>query len=335
MKKPRDVADAVLEASIVGSFTRVGSAVRRRLDGWSDLEGVDLGGRVVVITGATSGLGLATARRIAGLGADIVIVGRDPTRMARTRSALREATGREGFDVVVCDVGDLAAVRRAAAEILERHPRVDALVHNAGALDDVRAESPQGIEQTIAAHVVGPFLLTMLLEPALRAAAPSRVLWVSSGGMYAEPLDADTIEMDAASYDGVRAYARAKRAQVTLTELLAERLHDSGIVVHAMHPGWADTPGVARSLPRFRKIVGPLLRTPEDGADTLVWLIADDAEPLSTTGRFWLDRRPRSTHKSARTRAADTEHERERLWAWVVSRSGSTTETSALGRKGT
>jgi NAD(P)-dependent dehydrogenase (short-subunit alcohol dehydrogenase family) len=144
---------------------------------------------------------------------------------------------------------------------------------------------------------------------------------MSSGGMYAEPLAVAALEMPPEGYDGVVAYARAKRAQITLTELLGERLDPTKIVVHAMHPGWADTPGVARSLPRFRALLGPVLRSPEDGADTLVWLAASDLEPLASTGRLWLDRRVRATHRLAKTRRADSSAERAKLWAWLVERS--------------
>jgi dehydrogenase/reductase SDR family protein 12 len=140
--------------------------------------------------------------------------------------------------------------------------------------------------------------------------------------MYSEPLVVDDLEMPAASYDGTTAYARAKRAQVTLAELWAERLAAQGIVVHSMHPGWADTPGVARSLPKFRRLVGPLLRTPAEGADTLVWLAAADGAPLTSTGRFWLDRRPRALHRLGSTRRSDSPAERARLWAWVTDKSG-------------
>ena len=96
----------------------------------------------------------------------------------------------------------------------------------------------------------------------------------------------------------------------------------AGPVFHAMHPGWVDTPGLETALPTFRKVVGPLLRTPAQGADTLVWLAADDGEPLRSSGRFWLDRRPRPVHRLARTRRADTPDERQRLWDWCVDRSG-------------
>ena len=128
--------------------------------------------------------------------------------------------------------------------------------------------------------------------------------------------------MSAGDYNGTTAYARAKRAQVTLVELWARRLAADRITVHAMHPGWADTPGVARSLPTFRRVVGPLLRTPEEGADTLVWLAVDDGAPLAESGRFWLDRRPRPLHRLRSTRRSDTPAERERLWNWAVEKSG-------------
>ena len=139
--------------------------------------------------------------------------------------------------------------------------------------------------------------------------------------MYTQPLSVAGLDPDPEQYNGTVAYARSKRAQVTLVEMIAERLDSIAVVVHSMHPGWADTPGVARSMPTFRRVVGPLLRTPEQGADTLVWLAADDGEPARTTGLLWLDRRPRPTHRRGATRRADTPDERQRLWDWCVARS--------------
>jgi len=129
--------------------------------------------------------------------------------------------------------------------------------------------------------------------------------------------------MPADNYSGSEQYARAKRAQVTLNEMWAERFADTGIRFHAMHPGWADTPGVDESLPLFSKVMGPLLRTPEQGADTLVWLAAAD-EPLLSNGEFWLDRRQRSIHKLPTTKSTDTPERREALWEWVAERAGAT-----------
>lgn len=324
MSDVADRVDAALEWSVVGSFTRVGSALRRRLEHWAPLEGRTLEGRVVVMTGATSGLGLEAARAFANMGATVEIIARNAAKAEATCERLRRETGNPKVGFVHADTGDLAALRRAAGQLLQRHPAIDVLIHNAGALDDVRHESPEGIELTVASQVVGPFLLTQLLLPALKAGAPSRVLWVSSGGMYSEPLSVDRLEMSNGDYNGTTAYARAKRAQVTLVELWAKRLASDRIFVHAMHPGWADTPGVARSLPTFRRVVGPLLRTAKDAADTLVWLAVDAGAPLSESGRFWLDRRPRPLHRLAATRRSDTQLERERLWNWAVNKSGLT-----------
>jgi dehydrogenase/reductase SDR family protein 12 len=316
-----DFVDGTLELAIVPSFTRIGSAVRSRLDHWTPVDQYKLDGRVVVITGATSGLGLAATRALLRNGATVEMLARDARKAAAVCDQLRteQPAGEVGF--VVADTGDLDAVRRAAETIRQRHDRVDVLIHNAGALDREYGQSPQGIEHTVASQVVGPFLLTRLLLPALKAAPRARILFVASGGLYSQPLSVADLEMTLADYDGTKAYARAKRAQATLAEMWAESLQSDGIVVHAMHPGWADTPGVRRSLPTFRRITGPLLRSPEQGADTLVWLAADDGAPLETTGRFWLDRRPRPIHRLPSTRRSDVPDERTRLWAWCEARS--------------
>lgn len=319
MISPADVVDGLLEVTVVPSFTRVGAATRRRLDHWRALDDYDRTGRVVVITGATSGIGRAAAQQCAAIGATVVVLGRDATKTERVAAELRAATGNPDVAIAVADMSDLGAVRSAAGELLERYPRIDVLVHNAGALD-AEYVAVDGVERTVASQLVGPFLLTSLLLPALRAATPSRVLWVASGGMYTQGLEVDRLDPAPEEYDGTRAYARVKRAQVVLAEMWAERLGPDGIVVHSMHPGWADTPGVERSLPTFRTVIGPLLRTPADGADTLVWLAADDGAPLASSGKFWLDRRPRATHVLPTTRRTDTPAARQRLWDWVAAR---------------
>lgn len=317
----RNMADAVLEAPVVTSFTRIGPVLRSRLDSWTSLDSYDLSGRTVVVTGATSGLGLAVAQWVAKLGGTVVMVGRDAAKTERARVTVADATGSESVQTALADMGDLAQVRALAADFLRRFDRIDVLVHNAGALTADRRENADGVEQTVASQVVGPFLLTSLLLPALRAAAPGRVITVSSGGMYATPLTVEHLQMGD-DYKGAEQYARAKRAQVTLNEMWAARVHPDDVVFHAMHPGWADTPGVAESLPTFRKVVGPLLRTPDEGADTIVWLAADDGVPRTTSGGFWLDRRTRSLHKVPSTRRSDTAARRDELWSWVAGAAG-------------
>lgn len=322
-----DVIDELIELPVVTSFTRLGYDVRSRLGNWAPPSGNDLTGRVVLVTGATSGLGLAASEALARCGATVILLGRDADKTERVRALLAERTGNDRLSTVVADMGDLAAVRAAAAEVLSSHDALHVLIHNAGALSPRRTTAPDGTEATVASQVVGPFLLTGLLLERLRASVPARVLTMSSGGMYATGLTVDRLEMTD-DYRGAEQYARAKRAQVTLNEMWAQRLEGSGVVFHAVHPGWADTPGVEASLPTFRRIVGPFLRTPEQGADTLVWLAADDGAPLATTGRFWLDRRPRPIHKLPTTHRTDTPERRAQLWAWCVERSGLDPATS-------
>lgn len=304
----RTIVDQAIEAPVVSSFTSVGYAARKRIDGWTDLDSYDLTGQVIVITGATSGLGKSAAKTFHRLGATVVIWGRNPEKTERVARELGP-----NVDHVVGDMAELDDIRAAAKILLDRYESIDVLIHNAGALSDERRENSSGVEITFASQVLGPFLLTSLLLDRLTASSPARILTMSSGGMYSEPLKVKSVEMNEATYNGTKAYARAKRAQVTLNEMWAEKLKETRVVCHAMHPGWADTPGVEEALPTFRKIVGPFLRTPEQGADTLVWLAADE-EALESSGKFWLDRRPRNTHKTPKTKAADTGEERQKLW---------------------
>ena len=142
---------------------------------------------------------------------------------------------------------------------------------------------------------------------------------VSSGGMYTQRLDLGLLDAGPEAFDGVTAYAKAKRAQVVLNREWARRAAASGVTFHAMHPGWVDTPGIHESLPDFARVMGPLLRTPEQGADTMVWLAAA-REPLTTNGQFWLDRHRRWTSKLPWTRTSPAEA--DQLWELVARRAG-------------
>jgi dehydrogenase/reductase SDR family member 12 len=316
--KSADLIDRAIEAPVVTSFTSIGYSLRKRIDRWTPLAHYDLRDRVVVITGPTSGLGEAAAEWFARLGATLVLVARNEAKAKNLAERLKSDSGNEEISAVVADMGDRSAIRAAAGVISNRHSRLDALVHNAGALLNERRIQPDGLETTVAVHVVGPFLMTGLLLD--RLGPGSRVVTVSSGGMYTAPLTVEGLEMSDDKYNGSTQYALAKRAQVTLNEMWAEQFPD--VRFHAMHPGWADTSGVADSLPRFRRLVGPLLRSSRQGADTMVWLTADDTTPLETSGKFWLDRRVRDIHKFASTRKSDIPERRQRLLRAVSDRAG-------------
>ena len=309
------ILSAALDKAVVPGFSRIGYAVRSRLQHWQPLTSFNLIGKTVVITGPTSGLGLETAKQLASLGANLVLVARNAEKCQRVIEDLAPLCKGNAPVFIQADVADLNQVRTACSQIASQFPRIDVLIHNAGALLNTREISDQGIEQTIACHVVGPFLMTSLLISQLQG---GRVISVSSGGMYSVGLPQassnQSLQMSVSKYNGTKQYAIAKRAQVTLNEMLAKRYPEIEFV--AMHPGWADTPGVQQSIPLFRKLTAPILRTTNEGADTIVWLSCIHPLP-GASGTFWSDREVRPTHKTPQSRKIDTEINRQSLWQQV------------------
>jgi dehydrogenase/reductase SDR family protein 12 len=310
---PRDrlagIVDVALETSVIGGFSRIGPLVRGRVEHWQAPP--SLAGRVCLVTGASSGLGLAASTGLARLGASLHLLVRDAGRGEQARRRISTETGNDDVRCELVDMSLRASVRACAERILATGEPVHVLVHNAGVLPAERSETAEGLELTFATNVVGPHLLTRLLRDRLVASAPSRVIFVSSGGMYLRRLDVDDLQSREQPFDGTDAYSRSKRAEVVLAERWAEELAGRGVVVHSMHPGWADTPGIKSSIPTFQRVMGPLLRTPEQGVDTIVWLAAAEA-PGAITGRFWCDRHVRATHRLRRTH--ESAEDRDRLW---------------------
>jgi len=176
-----------------------------------------------------------------------------------------------------------------------------------------RRETSDGHELTLATHVLGPHLLTRGLVDVLDASGDGRLVWVSSGGMYASELRDDDLEFLKSAYSGEIAYARTKRMQLVLAEKWAEHLLDRHVVSHTMHPGWVDTPGVRTFLPKFRGLTLPFMRSADQGADTITWLVASPT-PNASSGQFWNDRHVRPTTYGWRGReSADRRH---RFWAF-------------------
>lgn len=304
--------DTALEATIVASFTKAGPALRRPLFDWHNPGPDALTGQVVVVTGATSGLGKVIAEGVGRAGATVEVVGRNTERGDAVATELRGEGIAARFRR--CDLSHLDEVRALAADLSSDHDRVHTLVHNAGALLDERTETADGLEVTWATMVVAPHLLTRLLADHL-----DRVVWMSSGGMYLQDVDLDDLGWEHRDWNGSRVYAQAKRAQIDLVHEATER--GEAPVQVAMHPGWADTPGVDAALPGFRKIMGPLLREPADGADTAIWLTAA-SDAAVEPGAFYLDRRPRGTVRWPGT--ATSTADRHRLRTIVDAQAGLT-----------
>lgn len=309
MSLPARALDTFLDRTMVAGYTKLGLKVRRSLPGWpADPKPGSLTGRHVLVTGASSGLGIGCVESLARLGATVHMIVRDVEKGEKVRARILTEIPGADLQIARCDLADLDDVRRFADEFTV--PSIHAAIHNAGVMPPSRTESAQGHELSMAVHLLGPVLMTELLRGQLKGA---RVILVSSGGMYAQRIPADDPEFRHGKYAPATAYARSKRMQVDLLPLLADRWSMDGIDVAAMHPGWADTPGVQESLPGFRRLTRRVLRDGEQGADTSVWLAATD-ESLPS-GRFWHDRRDRPTHLLPTTRArAD---ELAQAWAWL------------------
>ena len=303
--------DLLAQASVIGGFSRAGLAVRSRLLPEFAAAPPPATGRVVLITGATSGIGYATAVALAGQGATVHFLARDRGRAERAQRQITAASGSPLVSYGLADLEDLGSVRTFAREFRAACPRLDILIHNAGTIHPSYRTDPAGIELTYAGQVVAPFLLTTMLMPSLAASGAARVITVSSGGMYTRRLDLTVLPPTPAGFRGVTAYARVKRAQVVLSAEWARRAAGTGVAFHAMHPGWADTPGIAAALPRFRRVMRPLLRTPGQGADTITWLATADPALLGSGG-FWHDRQRRPEHLLPWTR--EDAGARDLLW---------------------
>ncbi len=276
--------DAALDATVLFSFDRNGFRRHARAFDAADLR-VDLGGRTMLVTGANAGLGLATVKALAKLGATGVMACRDLKRGEAARAGVEGKT-----ELLQLDVSSRADVERF---VKAWGPRpLDVLINNAGVLPTQRQETSEGFELAHATHIVGPVALTEGLLPVLRSSR-GRVVTVSSGGMYPVKLDVRALRGEVKKYDGVAAYAQCKRAQVILNELWAAR--EPLVTFAAMHPGWADTAGVKGSIPTFHRVTQSILRSAFEGADTIVWLAAC-ARVDGRSGGFWFDRAPARTH---------------------------------------
>lgn len=295
--------DEALELSIVGSFTRLGYEARSRLERWSDPAFAK--DRHVVVTGATSGLGLAAATRLATLGANVHLVGRSEAKLVSARAHVKLHTSGEVW-THQCDLSLLRDAQRLARELSELDTPLDALVHNAGSLLANYSETREGLETTVATHLLSPYVVTEYLLAHGGFAPNARVITMTSGGMYTQRFDLATLKMAVSNYKGTAAYARAKRAQCVLTTYWQREHASSGVSFHLVHPGWAATPGLTSGIPLFERLLKPLLRSADQGADTLVWLVgAPTGEPLG--GQLWLDRHPRTMYRLKKTRLTPVE----------------------------
>ena len=277
-----------------------------------------MSGQVCMITGATSGIGLATARALARMDAHLVMVGRNPKKGADTVASIRQESGNDGVEFLLADLSVQAQVRRLAAEFQERHSRLDVLLNNAGGFYLRRKLSADGIEMTWALNLLSPFLLTNLLLDTLKASAPARIISVSSGMHNSAHLDFEDLEGER-KYSGTGAYGQSKLALVLFTYELARRLEGTGVTVNALHPGFVAT-GIGQDGVPILKLVSPLLRliamSPEEGAETSIYL-ASSPEVKGVTGRYFVEKQSAQSSQASYDQAAA-----QRLWEVCVRMTG-------------
>ena len=268
-----------------------------------------MGRKRIVITGATNGIGLAAVEKLAATGALLTIVARDEQKADATAERLRAAGGE--VDVLLADLGVQASVRRLADELLERYPRIDVLVNNAGAMFASRRLSPDGVELTWALNHLAPFLLTNLLTDLLVASAPARVVTVSSNAHTRATLDLDDPQFERRGYAAFTVYGQSKLANILFTLELAERLQGRGVTANCLHPGFVRSQFGMRTnglLAAGIRVARLFAITPEQGARTSIYL-ATSPEVADVTGRYFVNRRV----ATPRPQATDAELAR-RLW---------------------
>lgn len=287
----------------LGWFTRRG--YRQGSKAWQPVSAY-MGDKHVVLTGATAGLGLACAHQLASTGAQVTLVVRDKERGKKLVTTLINASGNTNIRLEVADLSLMKDVDKLVKRLLKQDRPIDVLINNAGALFNDRETTSEDLERSFALLLLSPYRLTEGLLPLLKQANTARVINVVSGGMYTQKLRVDDLQNEQGKYAGPVAYARCKRALMIKTEQWAQEWAEHGITVNAMHPGWADTPGVESSLPVFYTLTRPLLRTPDEGADTMTWM-ATATEAGSQSGLLLLDRLPRRTHLTGSTRETEAD----------------------------
>ncbi|MBI3558162.1 MAG: SDR family oxidoreductase [Deltaproteobacteria bacterium] len=267
--------------------------------------------KLCLITGANSGVGLATAMALAKNGARVVLACRDTQRGQAALETIRANTGSRKLELMLLDLGRLQSIRDFAAEFKKKHNRLDVLVNNAGAMLAKRTTTHDGFETTFGVNHLGPFLLTNLLLEVLKASHPARIVNVASGAHSFGWMDFGDLQGER-FYLGFKAYSQSKLANIIFTCELAERLKGSGVTANCLHPGMVDSNFAnpkAGSFHWLGKLIRPLMVTIEQGADTAVYLATSpDVEGVS--GKYFYKRKAVKSSRKSRSKSAAN-----KLWA--------------------
>ncbi|HEY8460773.1 MAG TPA: SDR family oxidoreductase [Blastocatellia bacterium] len=253
--------------------------------------------KICLVTGANSGIGKATARALAASGASVIMVSRNRGKGEAARDEIVKETGNESVDLMIADFSDLSQIRRLAADVKAKYPRLHALVNNAGTFTRERTLTVDGYETTFAVNHLGYFLLTRELLDLLKSSAPARIVNVASDAHRSGHIHFDDLNLEK-GYGIWKAYAQSKLANVLFTYELARRLEGTGVTANCLHPGVVGTNlfnNLGGLAGKFLRLFLPFMRTPEKGADTIIWL-ASSPEVENITGKYFADRKERATN---------------------------------------
>ncbi len=272
----------------------------------SDVQHISMKGKICLVTGANSGIGFETAKALARMGARVGLICRTPAKCEEAKSAILQAVPDAELDSFAADLSSQAEIRRVAADIIRTYPKIDVLINNAGIVENTFKRSVDGIEMTFAVNHLAYFLLTNLLLEPIKAAAPSRIINVSSAAHFGARMDFDDLQGEK-GYNGWRAYSQSKLANILFTYELARRLAGTGVTVNCLHPGVIGTK-LFRNLGIINTLAGIFLSSPEKGAETSVYL-ASSPEVEGVTGKYFDNKRavPSSS-------ASYNEADAKRLW---------------------
>jgi len=301
MSQARQIVGAlVFYGRFAASFSQVGYLARRMF--WPTFK-PDFRGQHWLVTGGSGGLGRQMAWAALKGGATVTAAARSEQKLRELASAAA-AEGLSGLEIERCDFTSMRETRELVDRLSSRGRRIDVLMNNVGVMNDTLVVTPENLEASFASNLLAHYVLTEGLIERGALGRDSVVVNITSGGAYSVPLSTALLNItNPAQFNGVMAYAAHKRAQIALTSFWRERHRETGVEFYVMHPGWADTAGVQRSLPRFRRLFKPVLRDARSGADTALWLAAERPSQPSQE-LIWFDRKIRAAHAFAYTRAS-------------------------------
>ncbi len=257
--------------------------------------------KIILITGANSGIGKATATALAEMGAHVVMMSRDMNRGEEARQEVMFISKSNQVDLLQCDLASLSDVRRFSCDFIARYSRLDVLINNAGIYTEKRMETVDGYEYQIGVNHLGHFLLTRMLLDLMKKSSPSRIINVASGAHFGGKIDFADIQ-STRKYSGWKAYAQAKLANILFTYELAHRLEDTGVTANCLHPGFVNSRfGVNRSTGKanlMMKLMKPFTIEPSAGAETSIYLAASP-EVEGVTGKYFAKRKEKASSKAS------------------------------------